>query len=284
MRKPACGVALLAVASLSPAEAADIGAVIVEEADSNWYVSLHGGIKWGDDWPDVATLADAPIYEATFNDPALCGNPAVVNEVCFHDLREDNTLQIEKGFSVGAALGFLISDNFAIEAEVGYMKQDIEGYRLNDFTIGNVLPQTVDCAAAQFSCKPDADGDVSILTGMINAFFAVPLGGVFRPYVGIGGGVAHVSFKDFELVLPGGATERICCSIDDGDVVFAAQGFVGLDIGITEDVAIGGRFRYLRLSDIQLDDSDSLNSSFIYTHELDSDGIKSAEVVLMFGL
>jgi opacity protein-like surface antigen len=284
MRKLAYGVALLAVASLSPAEAADIAAAIVEEAESNWYVSLHGGMKWGEDWPDVATLNDAQIYEATFNDPDLCENSAVDNEVCFHDLSEDNTLQTDKGFRVGGALGFLISDNFAVEAEIGYMKQNIEGYRFNDFTVSNAVSQTVECAATGFLCKSDADGDVRILTGMINAFFAMPLGGVFRPYVGVGGGLAHVSFKDFNLVLPGGATERICCSIDDSDVVFAAQGFVGLDIGITEDVAIGGRFRYLRLSNIVLDDSDSLNSGFLYSHEFDSGDIKSAEVVLMFGL
>ena len=115
----------------------------------------------------------------------------------------------------------------------------------------------------------DLDGDVSIFTGMINAILGIPIGGAIRPYVGAGIGGAHVDI-DADVAALG-------FSLDDTDNVFAAQAFAGIDIGITENVAIGGRFRYLHLGDIDVVDAED------HDHSIDPDGIMSVEAVLSFG-
>ena len=64
----------------------------------------------------------------------------------------------------------------------------------------------------------------------------------------------------------------------DGAIILpAAQAFAGIDVGITENVAIGGRVRWLHLSDVDLVDDED------HEHSLDPDGILSAEAVLTFG-
>ena len=104
---------------------------------------------------------------------------------------------------------------------------------------------------------------------MVNVIVGLPLGGRFRPYIGGGIGAAHVeadaSISDLDF------------NLDDSDTVFAAQAFAGIDVSITENVAIGGRVRFLHLSDIDLTDDED------HEHSLDPDGIVSAEAVLTFG-
>jgi opacity protein-like surface antigen len=115
----------------------------------------------------------------------------------------------------------------------------------------------------------DLGGDVSILTGMVNAIIGFPLGGIFRPYIGAGIGAAHVN-ADADI-------SAISFSLDDSDTVFAAQAFAGIDVLISDNVAIGGRARYLHLSDLDLADDED------HDHSIDPDGIISAEAVLTFG-
>ena len=113
------------------------------------------------------------------------------------------------------------------------------------------------------------DGDLSIMTGMVNLIAGKVIADRVRPYVGAGAGLAHVSFNDVDL--PG------AFDLDDSDLVFAAQGFAGLDFMVGQLFAIGARYRILHLGDVEF------KSDGQSTHDVDPDFIQSVEAVFTFG-
>jgi opacity protein-like surface antigen len=233
-------VALAAIVTVSPARAADVPVEqIVEEAQNLWYVSLHGGWKFDEKWDDD--------LDASHGDPAS-------------DDFADLTVHTEDGWRVGGAIGYAFSSWLALEGELGYMTQDFDSVVFDE-------------ASGEFDSLEgeqfDLDGDTSIFTGMVNAVLGVPMG-VLRPYVGVGVGGAIVDID--------AAVTDLDFSLADSDTVFAAQGFAGIDISISENLAIGGRARYLHLDDFDLVDSED------HKHSVNPDGIWSAEAVLTIGL
>jgi OmpA-OmpF porin, OOP family len=244
------GLALSGLLFIPTAKAADMPVEpIVEEAQANWYVSLHGGWKFDEDWDDE--------LDASHGDP-------------LSDDFADLTIHTDDGWRIGGALGYSFNEWFAVEGEVAYMTQDFE----------SVVFDEAD-PAGEFALLDgdefDLGGDISILTGMVNAIIGFPIGGTFRPYIGAGIGAAHVDADANISNQPPAFPGPDAFHLDDSDTVFAAQAFAGLDIGITENVAIGGRARWLHLSDFDLTDDED------HDHSIDPDGILSAEVVLTFG-
>jgi opacity protein-like surface antigen len=220
------GVACLAVSlfwASPPVLAADIAVEPEPIAESNWYVSLHGGIKFDEDWDD--DWENGPL-----------------------------TLKTDDGWRAGGAFGYSFSSIFSIEGEASFLNQDFDSF--SEDLLGNDL---------------EADGDLSIITGMVNIVVGFPVSSMVRPYIGGGVGIAHVSMDDVELVFPG--TRHI----DDDDSSFAAQAFLGLDFMLFDNVAIGGRYRVLHISDLEFEDDLDLK------HDLDPDLIQSVEIVLTFG-
>ena len=151
----------------APLRAADITVEPEAVAEAhNWYVSIHGGIKFGEDWDDDFTTH--------------CGS--------YCEKEWSGSLDTDNGFRVGGAVGFLFSDVFAIEGELSYLNQDFDEVDIDD----DPYHKWDDV---------ELDGDVSIFTGMINLIAGVPVGGVVRPYIGGGVGFAHISLdSDFDPV------------------------------------------------------------------------------------
>ena len=167
---------------------------------------------------------------------------------------EDIALEFDDGWRIGAALGYSLSPIFAIEGEVSYMQQEVDP------------DQAVQALVAVDCCD---DGDLSIMTGMVNLIAGKVIADRVRPYVGAGAGLAHVSFNDVDL--PG------AFDLDDSDLVFAAQGFAGLDFMVGQLFAIGARYRILHLGDVEF------KSDGQSTHDVDPDFIQSVEAVFTFG-
>jgi opacity protein-like surface antigen len=219
--------AATALIGVTPVLAADIitepePEPVVVEDENNWYLSIHGGFKFGEDWDD---------------------------EIDDEDINID--IEADDGWRVGAAIGYSFSSILSIEGEISYLNQDFDH---------------ADCDGCQFP-DFDLDGDVSIWTGMVNLIAGFPVGNFFRPYVGGGIGFAHVSLNDLEID---------DFDLDDSDTSFAAQAFAGIDFMLTDNMALGGRYRVLHIGDIDLEDDD-------FDHELDPDLIQSVEAVLTIG-
>ena len=228
--------AAVLVSVSTPATAADIAAE--PAAESSWYLSLQGGWKFNEDLDDD--------LDATHGGSEP-GNSAELS------------IETDDGWRVGGALGYRFNDWLAVEAEVGYMEQD---FNSADFEEGE--GEFDGLAGEEF----DLGGDISILTGMINGVVGVPIGNMIRPYVGGGLGVAYIDAD--------ASIDALGFSLDDSDTVFAAQAFAGIDVPVTENVAIGGRVRYLHVDDFDLVDDED------HDHSIDPDGIFSAEAVLTF--
>jgi opacity protein-like surface antigen len=220
------GVVAIAAAALvasTPAIAADIVTeaepeVVVDE--NNWYFSIHGGYKFGEDWDD------------DFDDT------------------EEIRIEADDGWRIGGAVGYSLGAILAIEGEISYLNQDFD-------------------VAEDDGGEFDVDGDASIFTGMVNLVAGFPVGSIFRPYIGGGLGFAHVSLNDLDL--------DVGAELDDSDTSFAAQAFAGLDVMLTDNMALGGRYRLLHIGDIDLeDDGDG-------SHEIDPDLMHSIEAVLTVG-
>jgi opacity protein-like surface antigen len=166
----AAAVGIAAVITSIPTSAADIEVPPEAIAEvSPWYASLHGGIKFSEDWDD--------------NFFKHCG------EYCEKEL--DVTIDTDNGWRFGGSLGYMFSDIFAIEGELSYMSQDFEEFTIHEITKHG---STWDCEEEW--CTQGLDGDASILTGMINLLAGVPLNGMIKPYIGAGAGVAHISLDD----------------------------------------------------------------------------------------
>jgi opacity protein-like surface antigen len=220
----AAATAVLAVST--PALSADIPAEPEPLIDGNfWYVSIHGGIKFGEDWDDDWSYGDLEF-------------------------------EVDNGWRVGGTIGYSLSSIFAVEGELSYMHQELEP---DQVTLA-ALAATEDC------CN---DSGLSIVTGMINLVGGVLIGNRIRPYAGAGMGLAHVSLNNVDL--------PTAFDLDDSDVVLAAQGFVGLDVVVSERFAIGARYRLLHLGDVELEDDGHGE------HDLDPDLIHSVEAVFTVG-
>jgi opacity protein-like surface antigen len=114
-------------------------------------------------------------------------------------------------------------DLFRLEGEVAYRDNDIDEVEISGFT-GEV-----------------DDGDIQAVSGMINPYLQVDLGG-FRPFVGAGAGAANI-----EVDINGN---------ENDDDVFAYQGIVGIAIpaGATT-IDIGYRYFATDDPEFEIDDS-----------------------------
>lgn len=101
MRVSSYRVAVVAAATAvlivsTPALPADIPAVPEPVMDENfWYVSIHGGIKFGEDWDDDWNYGDLEF-------------------------------EVDNGWRVGGTVGYSLSSIFAVEGELSYMHQELE--------------------------------------------------------------------------------------------------------------------------------------------------------------
>src|SRR5688572_1950888 len=68
---------------------------VVVEDENNWYVSIHAGIKFGEDWDDEFD-------------------------------NDEFELETDNGWRIGAAIGYSFSEILAIEGEISYLNQDFD--------------------------------------------------------------------------------------------------------------------------------------------------------------
>eukprot|EP00752_Nemacystus_decipiens_P018987 g17043.t1 len=113
-----------------------------------------------------------------------------------------------------------------IEAELGYTSLNIEDHLL--------------AGASQAG----ADGDTSVFSGMVNAYVDAHLG-AFRPFAGVGLGMAQVSFNDHSTTAGG-------VLLDDDDTNFAWQLSGGVGYDLTDRITLEGLVRYQSVMDVGL--------------------------------
>ena len=128
----------------------------------------------------------------------------------------------------GYEVGFFPGFGGRIEAELGYSSFDVESQ-----SIGGAN-------------QPSPTGDTTAFTGMVNAYVDADLG-AFRPFAGVGLGMAQVNFNDH------GANGAVLVDDDDTKFTWQVSGGVGYDL--TNNLTLEGMVRYQSVMDVGLTSS-----------------------------
>ena len=153
--------------------AAAFPAAARESEEKNWYVSGRGGVS-------LAEKADLAMPYGIFSNTKI-------------DLLAD--VKFKTGWGAALAAGRRVGD-FRIETEAFWQRAGIDRivrtHRFLDAR-GRNIPLTPEQSTSTGSDIRDS-GRLDVWAGMVNAYWDVPVGGAFRPYVGAGAGTVHGTF------------------------------------------------------------------------------------------
>ena len=180
-----------------------LGAASLAHAQEGMYVSIQGG---------GSLLSDADIEDPT-------GLAAALGE----------EIEFDPGFNIGGSAGIVFRNNFRIEAEVNFARNDIDEFEV---------------LGISFS----ADGDVDSLAFMGNAFYDFAIRPPWTLYVGGGAGVAIISIDDVKAL---GMSFPLK---DDDDTVFAYQAGAGIGYAISPSTTLTLDYRFFATEDPEFED------------------------------
>ncbi|MGB0682394.1 MAG: outer membrane beta-barrel protein [Magnetovibrionaceae bacterium] len=140
-------------------------------------------------------------------------------------------IEYDLGFAVTGAAGYHINDYLAVEAEVGYAQFDHDSFSgSGTITSGGTT--------VSGSASSTLDGTVKTFSGLANLIVS-PFGDMaLRPY--LGAGVGMVAYNE-EIDKVG----TLSLSYDESDEAFMAAGLVGLDYRFSDQLSMGGQYRYV---------------------------------------
>ena len=142
-----------------------------EDGEKNWYVSGRGGISF-------AEKADMTMPYGIFSNTRI--------DLLAH-------VNFKTGWGASLAAGRRVGKCIRIESEALWQRAGIDRivrtHRFLDAQ-GRNIPLTPEQSASTGRDIIDS-GRLDVWAGMINAYWDVPLGGAFRPYVGAGAGTVH---------------------------------------------------------------------------------------------
>ncbi|WP_419176871.1 outer membrane protein [Desulfosediminicola sp.] len=139
--------------------------------------------------------------------------------------------EYDAGWSGLAAVGYEF-EKFRFEAEFGYQGNGLDAISLTHN--GESRSQSM-------------SGDLNLLTLMVNGYYSFINSSKFTPYVTMGLGAAYVEMKD---LVPSSSEDKM----NFYDTVFAYQFGAGVEYGVSEQLFLDLRYRYLATSDVALGD------------------------------
>ena len=151
----------------------------------------------------------------------------------------------------GAAAGYRFGP-FRLEAMGSYESHGLNSFDSPQFTYVN----TAGARRTDLNAHPTLDGNLSVVTGFLNAVLDVKFGSAFEPFVGGGIGFAHARMNDVSGVSMGNNFKFP----DSSDTVLAFQALVGFAYRFTPTIAAEAGYRYLSLNDPSF--SDNLGGSY----------------------
>ena len=148
-------------------------------------------------------------------------------------------LELESGMGFLIAVGAGDDVGLRGELELGYRKLDFDKSKPDD--------------GGEF----DVDGDYTTLSFMANGIYAFEASDWLRPYVGVGLGLARLSYTEVIEDEPDG---------EGDDTVFAYQGMLGVGFPLSEKTEARMGYRYFATADA---DFDELEASY-GTHSIEA--------------
>ena len=165
----------------------------------------------------------------------------------------DAELEFGSGLTLLGALGCDYGD-YRVEGELGYQGNDVDSMNLTipaeDINFRDDLDLTV-----------DLDGDITVLSLLMNGYYDISLGGGVELSPTVGVGVAQVSMDDVSVnaVNCSGCQNGLDFSdvvegieeldLDISETTFAYQAGVGLGIPLGDNIMLDARYRYFATTD-----------------------------------
>ena len=179
-----------------------------------------------------ATLLSISSIAYSAAGPYVSGNVGLVipNNSDVTNLLPGSTVTVKpnNGLGLAGAIGYGFSNNVRLEAEVQYIKHDLDKTNV-------------------FGVDFDLDGDASSLSLLFNGYYDFKNESAFTPFISAGLGFGKTSVSDINV--PG--MGRISSSNDD--TVFTYQLGAGVGYAVNEKVTIDGKYRYSAFSDPEFD-------------------------------
>ncbi|WP_294345123.1 outer membrane beta-barrel protein [Prosthecochloris sp.] len=172
----------------------------------------------------------------------------------FQEFQEINDAEL--GFGSGLTLlGALGCDygDYRVEGELGYQSNDVDE-----------LNAHVYCERqGEADLDVELDGDVTILSLLMNGYYDIHLGGGVELSPTVGVGIAQVSMDDVRvnsatLTCPNGNSSPADIgdledgSLDVNEVTFAYQAGIGLGIPVAGNIMLDARYRYFATTDFTM--------------------------------
>ncbi len=150
--------------------------------------------------------------------------------------------EFDLGFVVEGAVGYAHDSGVRGELALGYRQNDFDKLTItNDGGVGAFLG-----VGSLNGISVNTDGDVGALSFMANGYYDFDLGSKFKPFVGVGLGVALIDVDASVL----GVT-----IVDDDDTVFAYQGMAGVSYEISESISASLFYNYFATIDPEFTDA-----------------------------
>ncbi len=152
----------------------------------------------------------------------------------------------ELGFSSGITLlGAFGCDygDYRLEGELGYQANDVDALSLSASYDGE-----------DFSESIDLDGDITVLSLLVNGYYDIDLGGGVELSPTVGVGVAQVSVDDVNVDsddLPE-QFDMDGIGLDISETTFAYQAGIGLGIPLGDNIMLDARYRYFATTDFTM--------------------------------
>ncbi len=204
----------------------------------------------------VAGMWSAPVQAADHYVSGMAGiswfQDAEIQRV-YHEEGDYDNYKEEMGFDSGLTLAGAIGCDYGstrLEAEIGYQKNDVDGFTSS--WDGN--------GESEYAVE---NGKATVLSLMANGYYDIDLGGV-ELYAMAGVGVAQVNLQwdDYENVPYDGRSD-FDTNYEVNEVAFAYQLGAGLAIPVSDGVMIDARYRYFATTDFSFgDDRDELGNYY----------------------
>lgn len=147
------------------------------------------------------------------------------------------SIGFEEGFDGGGFVGYDFGA-FRLEAEVAYKSADVE-----EFVTSGLTPPGVVGTSAIFT---GGDGEVNVLSGMVNAMLDFGNEDGLSGFIGGGAGIARVDFDNVTAFTNTGAI------LDDSDTRFAWQVIAGVRQALSRNVDIHLKYRFFNVDDLEM--------------------------------
>ena len=158
---------------------------------------------------------------------------------------------LELGFSSGITLlGAFGCDygDYRLEGELGYQANDVDTISLSLF-----IPDFIDGEDLDIDESVDLDGDITVLSLLVNGYYDIDLGGGVELSPTVGVGVAQVSVDDVNVDMPNEVPDDFDeIGLDISETTFAYQAGIGLGIPLGDNIMLDARYRYFATTDFTM--------------------------------